>query len=106
MWSVVGTVFLFLFIFLTGFAALLDLSNNEDKYNPYLTLNIITVFVALTPFAHFVYSYKTFIAITMFSCIVISICAILTGIFKNSFHLSYNIVRILIILFIFTLWLI
>lgn len=106
MLSVIGVTLLFLFMLLTGFAALLDLFNNEGKHNPFLTLNIITVIAALTPSVYFVYNYKTFIVITMFSCIVISICAILTGIFKKSFHLSHHIVRILILLFIFTLCLI
>lgn len=106
MWSVVGVIFLFSLMLLTGFAALLDLFNDEGKHNPYLTLNILTIFAALTPFVYFFSSYKTFITVTLFSCLVIYICAILTGIFKNNFHLSHHIVRILIFLFIFTLCLI
>ena len=99
MLRMIGLVLLFIFMLLTGFAALMDLLRKSGKESKGIIItDILSILAGISPLTFFVLNYKTFFIVIVIANLMIIFCSIMNGVLNKNFHLSHHVVRMVIVL--------
>lgn len=99
----IGIWGIILFLLINFLAPAANLFTAKDLSLKTVMIQIIMLLSSLTFISYFFVSQKTFLDISLTSSIIIIVCSILNGLVNKDFHLSHHLVRIIIVIILFTL---